>query len=123
MKNLALTIMIGCGLGFATVSATARDFAQERGAQSDYRMAMTWPWSKGLKEEINHLNRMRGHVRWQLRNYRSSKGIRHDFFQLSRDIDQINSRFQSGSYKGKQLRHDVERAHAEIHRIELALKV
>ena len=119
MKNLVLTTIIGCSLGFATASASARDSQQG----SDYRLGMTFPWSHTLKEEINHLNRMRGHVRWQLRNYRGNRQIRHDFYRISKEIDQINSRFQSGSFKKGQLRHDVEKAHIELHRIENALHV
>jgi hypothetical protein len=123
MKKLALTTIIGCSLAFATLSATARASTPERDGRGDYRLGMTWPWSHGLKEEVNHLNRMRGHVRWQLRNYRGNREIRRDFARVSRDIDQINSQFKSSSSNRGHLRHDVEKAHAELHHIETALHV
>src|SRR4051812_45218573 len=120
MKNLILATMVigSMGMGLATGSANTPS-GQDRGSQ----LGMTWPWSHTLKEEVAHLNRMRGHVRWQLRNYRGNKEIRHDFYKVSHDIDEINSRIRSGSSGHANLRHDVERAHIDLHRIETALKV
>lgn len=123
MKNLALTTLIGFCMGLATVSATAREYDRERQNPNDLRIGMTWPWGRSLKEEVNHLNRMRGHVRWQLRNYKGNREIRSDFYRISKEIDEINRRFQSGSFNRGRLRADVNRAHTELHRIEMALKV
>jgi hypothetical protein len=126
MKNLALMTMVAGSLVLTAVSVSARDNEQ----RSDYsyneneRIALTWPWSDRLDNEINHLNRMRGHVRWQLRNYRvRNPQIRRDFAEVSRDIDRINGQFRPGGYNRRHLRREVERAHAELHRIELALRV
>lgn len=118
MKNFLLTTVIGCGLGLTAASASASDTDQ-----TNYRLGLTWPWSHGLQEEINHLNRMRGHVRWQFRNYRGNREIRRDFMRVSHDIDGINSRLRSGDFNRRQLRRDVERAHSELHRIEIGLRV
>ena len=119
MKNLALLTMIGCSLGLVSI-ASARENDASRPA---YQMAMTWPWSHGLQEEINHLNRMRGHVRWQFRNYKASRETRQNFFRVSHDIDNINARFKTAHFDKRALRRDVERAHIELHRVETALKV
>lgn len=118
MRNFFLTMVIGCGLGVAGASALPSDTDQ-----TNYHLGLTWPWSHGLQEEINHLNRMRGHVRWQLRNYKGNREVRRDFFRVSHDIDGINSRFRADSSNRRQLRRDVERAHGELHRIEIALRV
>lgn len=123
MKHFALTTMIGCSLGLATASASAPGLKQGYGCQGDYRLGMTWPWSHGLSDEVNHLNRMRGHVRWQFRNYRANREVRRDFMRVSNDIDRINSQFKQRDSNRRQLRHDVERSHIELHRIELALHV
>lgn len=117
MKNLILTTIVA-GIALTTARAAIPE-QKDRGSQ----LAMTWPWSHGLKEEVAHLNRMRGHVRWQLRNYKANKEIRNDFARVSRDIDQINSQFQSASPDRRKLSNEVERAHAALHRIETALKV
>jgi hypothetical protein len=119
MKNLMLTTMITCSLGLSTASIMARDSEQTPVTH----MGMNWPWSHGLKEEVTHLNRMRGHVRWQLRNYRGNRDIRANFFKVSRDIDEINARFKSAAPDQRRLRHDVESAHVQLHRIETALHV
>jgi hypothetical protein len=122
MKNFALTITLVCTLTFSAVSAPATDynrFAFDR----DQRIALTWPWSNRLDKELNHLNRMRGQVRWQFHNYKSKPQLRRDFFAVSHDIDRINARHRQGNYNGRELRREIERAHHELHRIELALRV
>ena len=102
---------------FATSSASAFDL------RAGDRIAMMWPWSDRLADAINHLNRMRGHVRWEFRNHRSDRQIRRDFLSISRDIDRINAQYKEGGYDRRQLRRDVEQAHQELHRVELALHV
>jgi hypothetical protein len=113
--------MIAGGLSLTTVSAPARDDAQLRNDQTDVRIAFTWPWSNRLPDEINHLNRMRGHVRWLFRNSRSKPQTRRDFFTVSHEIDRINAQFKQGGFNRHQLQRDVANAHVELHRIEVAL--
>ena len=116
MKRLAFLIL---AIGLATSApASAHD-----AIASSQTIAMTWPWSKGLDDQITQLNRMRGHVRWLFRNYKSSPQLRKDYFSISRDIDDINARFKDRNHDKRKLRQDVDRAHRELHRIEIALKV
>lgn len=117
MKYSLLIIALVCTLAFAAHSAAARGFEQ-----NNYEFAMTFPWSHSLDGDVNHLNRMRGHVRWLFRNYKSNPEVRHDYFAVSHDIDDINARFKQSGANRRQLRRDVDRAHSELHRIELALK-
>jgi hypothetical protein len=85
-------------------------------------LAFTWPWSDRLESDINHLNRMRGHVRWLFRNYHSKQPIRNDFFAVSHEIDRINGESKQGHVDRRKLRRDVDHAHSELHRIETVLK-
>jgi hypothetical protein len=117
MNRFALLIIVLFGSGFPTSSASALD------VRVGDRIAMTWPWSDRLGEAINHLNRMRGHVRWEFRNHRSNRQIRRDFLSISRDIDRINAQYKQGGYNRRELRRDVELAHQKLHRIEVALHV
>ena len=105
------------GSSFAGGSVSALDFGTEG------HIAMMWPWSDRLADAINHLNRMRGHVRWEFRNHKSNRQIRRDFLAVSHDIDRINSQYRQEGYDRRQLRRDIERAHHELHRIELALHI
>ena len=114
--------MIAGGLSLTTVSAPARDGAQLLDNQKDVRIAFAWPWSNRLGDDINHLNRMRGHVRWLFRNYHSKQPLRRDFFAVSHEIDRINGQFKQKGFDRRQLQRDVANAHVELHRIEMALK-
>ena len=119
MKSLVSIMTVVCAFVFAVNSVAARQYEPEL----NYEFALTWPWSHSLDGDINHLNRMRGHVRWLFRNYRSNPQVRRDYFAVAHDIDGINERFKQSGYDRRQLRRDVERAHSDLHRIELALKV
>jgi Ni/Co efflux regulator RcnB len=117
MKRFFLLTTIVFGSSFAAGFASAHE------VRTDDHIAMTWPWSDRLADAINHLNRMRGHVRWEFRNHKSNRQIRHDFLALSHEIDHINSQYRQGGYNRRQLRGEIERAHHELHRIEVALHV
>lgn len=124
MKTLTLTTIMACGLSLAAGSVSARTSTRATEiTPGQYHIALVWPWSGRLSSEINHLNRMRGHVRWLFRNYRSSRQLQRDFFAVSRDIDRINAQFKQGQFNARRLRRDIERARWELHRIESALKV
>jgi hypothetical protein len=88
-------------------------------------VAFSWPWSDRLDADVNHLNRMRGHVRWQVNYYRAraTPQIRRDFVRTSREIDQVNSEFRQRDYDRGHLRREVERLHADLHDIETRLRI
>lgn len=117
MKKITLFTIIACSLGLTAGSASAL-------MSQDYRIAMTWPWSShNLQEEVNNLNRMRGHLRWQFRNYKASNETRQRLYKVSHDIDGINTKFRTQTFDKKQLRADISSAHSEMTSIERALKV
>ena len=117
VKNLALFTMVACGLCLAAFSASARDYDyNNRGAYAFFSRDR-------LDSEINHLNRMRGHVRWELGNYRAGRETRREFARISREIDHVNWEFKHRDYDRRHLRREVERLHTDLHQIEQHLHV
>jgi hypothetical protein len=80
------------------------------------------PWSN-LQGQINHLNRMVGHVRWQFTRYHSDKVMQRDYWQIRHEVDQLNSRFKVGGYDHGRMRADIERLHGRLHDLEVRLRV
>jgi hypothetical protein len=117
MNKFSLVILSSLAITTASVSARAN--------QPDATLAYTWPWANRLDTEINHLNRMRGHVRWQLHYYqvRASSDIRQDFARISREVDHINATFKNPDHDKRQLHSEIERVRADLHRIETRLRV
>jgi hypothetical protein len=120
MKKLALMVMIACASNLSAAAASARD--SEDSDRPAYSFLL---WGNRLDSEINHLNRMRGHVRWEVSYYRTraSSRLRREFVELSREIDHINWQFRHRDYDRRRLRREIEHAHAELHRIEMELHV
>lgn len=117
MKKLGFILLIVCGLSAGAVSASARE--NERTGRPTFGF-MGW---RSLETDINHLNRMRGHVRWQLSNYRGGSRLRQEFAEISREIDQINADFRNKSGDRRHLRREIERVHARLHHLEVVLRV
>jgi hypothetical protein len=80
------------------------------------------PWSN-LQGQVNHLNRMVGHVRWQFTRYHSDKAMQHEYWQIRHEIDQLNVRFKKGGYDHSTMRRDIERLHGRLHDLEVRLRV
>jgi len=117
MKKLGLITLIVCGLSAANVSISAQDY------ESDNRSVYLQVRWGGLESEINHLNRMLGHVRWELARYRANWQIRRDFEHIRREVDRVNWKSRHGAYNRHELRREVERLHADLHNLEVQLRV
>jgi hypothetical protein len=119
MKKLGLITLIICGLILATGSISARS------SEQNTTIAFTWPWSNQLNSEINHLNRMRGHVRWQLNYYRARANpqIRREFARVSGEINDINANFRDRDYDHRRLERKIGRARIDLHQIEQQLHI
>ena len=119
MKKLGSTTLIACVLMVTTSLVSARP------SEQNITIALTWPWSNQLDAEINHLNRMRGHVRWQLNYYRAraKPPIRREFARVSGDIDEVNANFRKHDYDHRHLEGKIERARFDLHQIEQQLHV
>ena len=119
MKKLGSTTLIACGLIVTAGLVSAHS------SEPNTTIAFTLPWSNQLDSEINHLNRMRGHVRWQLNYYRAraKPQIRREFARVSGDIDDINANFRNRDYDHRRLGRKIERARIDLHQIEEQLHV
>jgi hypothetical protein len=117
MKKLTLVMLMVLGLSAGGTRLFAHDYESEN--RSDYQFAR---WDR-LGSEINHLNRMLGHVRWELGRYGANRQIRYEYFRIKREAEQVNWRFQHGGYDRRQLRREVARLHNDLHSLELQLRV
>ena len=117
MNKLTLIMLMVLGVSFGGVPLFAHDYESEN--RSDYRTAR---WDR-LDSEINHLNRMLGHVRWELGRYRASRQIRYEYARIRREADRVNWKFQHGGNDRRQLRREVARLHADLHNLETQLRV
>lgn len=76
-----------------------------------------------LAREVEHLNRMREHVREQLRRERARWHVRRDFARADRQVDAVNYRFHRGRHDRHDLRRAIDRARDDLHQIERELPV
>ena len=85
-----------------------------------------WPWShsgSSLQGQINQLNRMLGHVRWQFTRYHSNRALQQDYFRIKHEATRLNERYKSGSYDRKRMRGDIHGLRVRLQEIEVRLKV
>jgi len=118
-RNLLIAAAIGLALigSSGVASAQYRDEPRER--SSDYRSDS----HRNLRYEINHVNRMYAHVRWQLRRYSAGPHLWREYRHISREIDRVNYEYNRGSFDRYRLQRDIEHVHSELHQIELELRV
>ena len=96
--------------------------ARADGNRGDISLAM-FQWGGGIEPHINHLNRMVGHVRWQLSRYHGDPSVRREFANIRRDVDRVNWAYKSGKYDRRQLRGEIEGLHARLHQLEVRMHV
>ena len=118
MTKIALILLVSTGLSAATIPAYAHD--ENPGSRSP---AYGWFGRHGFDGEINHLNRMVGHVRWQIRRYHADWSIRRDFAQIQHEVDRVNWRFRNDNRNHRELRREVDRLHNRLHDLEVRLRV
>ena len=116
MKKLILTAVLG-----VVVSGVGTGYAAE--PQSDVRrVAYTEHRRDSLDQQIHHLNRMLAHVRGHLRRYRADERVRREVGQISRDVADVNRRFErGGGFNRWRLRREVDRLPNRLHAIETRL--
>ena len=115
MKKLGLIIALG--LGFASASA----FAYERQSnQYEDRGASTTERGDRLDWQVNHMNRMLAHVRWELSRYRGDWRLRREVERISGEVSRVNWRYRRG-YETWRLRREVDSLRSELHQIEVRL--
>jgi hypothetical protein len=116
MKKLTLVLLVVLGLSVGSARLFAHDYESEN--RSDYQ---TVRWDR-LDSEINHLNRMLGHVRWEIGRYNAGRQIRYEYARIRREAAQVNWKFQHGGDR-RQLRREVARLHNDLHSLETQLRV
>ena len=117
MKKLTLVMLMVLGLAAGSNRLFAYDYESEN--RSDYRLAR---WDR-LDWEINHLNRMLGHVRWEIGRYGASRQLRGDYFRIRKEAEHVNWKFQHGDFDKRWLRRQVARLRTDLHNLEIALHV
>ena len=117
MKKLTMfAALLAVGLaGFGT-GASAQD--DERGMTSGRESAYRPIAVDKLKTEVNHLNRMMAHVEKALRTYKAPKAISQKYDRVRQDVAVLSSQLRSKAIDALRLRKEIERMHAELHRIE-----
>jgi hypothetical protein len=118
MRRWIWGALIACAICNSPVSVFGYDYENED--PPEY-MQVLWP--HGLDSDVNQLNRMLGHVRWQLRNYKKGPQFRDRFAHIARDVDKVNAEFRKGGYKPRKLRDEIYRLRGELHQIEIDLHV
>jgi hypothetical protein len=118
MRKRIWILLIMCGMASAAAPAFAYDYENED--PPEYMQVL---WGHRLDSDVNQLNRMLGHVRWQLRNYKKGPQFRDRFEHIARDVDKVNAEFRKGDYKPRKLRDEIYRLRGELHQIEIDLHV
>ena len=80
-------------------------------------------WGGSIEPHVNHLNRMVGHVRWQLSRYHGDPGVRREFAGIRHDVDRVNAVFRAGHYDRRRLRQEIDGLHARLHQLEVRMHV
>ena len=117
MKKLGLIIALG--MGFASASAFAYEHQYN---QYENRGAYTVAHNDRLDWQVNRLNRMLTHVRWELSRYRGDWRLRREVDRISSAVNRVNYRHRHG-YDTSRLRREVESLRYRLHRIEEQLHV
>ena len=111
---------------FSAVTAMAADPGPITRNES-VSLGFQWPsWfsnTGNLQNQVNQLNRMLGHVRWQFTRYHSNRALQQDYFRIKHEAERLNARYKTGKYDQKQMRSDIQGLRARLQEIEVRLKV
>ena len=119
-KNFLTAAVIGLGLVGLGGRASAHDSDYRDDRRSEYHQSHSYG---NLRSEIDHVNRMYAHVRWQLRSYNAGRHLWREYEHLSGEVRQLNYEFNRGYADRYRLRGEVEHIHGELHHIEVELRV
>lgn len=114
-----LTLLVAVIVGLAGTNA----FAYERSSnQYENHGSNTLVRGSRLDWQVNKLNRMLAHVRYQLKRYHPDWRLRRDMDRVATDVNRVNYRYRHGS-DSLRLRREIDRLRGELHRIEDRLHV
>ncbi len=90
-------------------------------------LGFEWPsWfsnTGNLQSQVNNLNRMLGHVRWQFTRYHSNRAVQQDYWRVKHEADRLNAQYKTGKYDQKKMRNDIHGLRVRLQEIEVRLKV
>jgi hypothetical protein len=96
--------------------------ARANSDRGDFSLTM-FQWGGGIEPHVNHLNRMVGHVRWQLSRYHGDTSVRREFADIRRDVDRVNWTFKNGKYDRQKLRGEIDGLRGRLHQLEVRMHV
>ena len=118
MKKTLILATMGAALTLSCISANAVEYAGR--ADRSYGFLH---WGYDIGAEVNHLNRMVGHVRWQLTRYHPDSRVRADFADIRRDVDRVNETYRAQQFNRRDLHDEIGRLHTRLHDLEVRMKV
>src|SRR4051794_25492881 len=115
MKFYSLVLLAFLGLALCPVQAAGLP------GDTSLSFGFDWmPWAN-VQDDVNRLNRMVGHVRFEFSRYRSSRALQQEYWHVRHEVDALNARHKQGNYDRGKMRADIERLHVRLHDIELKL--
>lgn len=110
------SMLLAVGLAGFGAAALAQD--DERGMTTGREQGYRPIAVDRLKDEVNHLNRMMTHVERALQTYKAPKPVRAKYEHVRQEVAVISGQLRSKAIDPLRLRKEIERMHAELHRIE-----
>lgn len=126
MKKALLISLVLVGLSGPTALVFAHEDEENRDRESQYRdrESQYVPIRHdNLNYEINHLNRMLSHVRWEARRYGAGGHLRRELWQAAAEVDHLNRESRHPFVNRNHMRREVARVHGLLHHIEQELHV
>ena len=120
IRLLIITFLFSAG---ATLAADAGQVS----GNEPVSLGFEWPsWfsnTGNLQNQINQLNRMLGHVRWQFTRYHSNRALQQDYWRIKHEAERLNAHYKTGKYDQKKMRDDIHGLRVRLQEIEVRLKV
>lgn len=117
MKKLILAAAVLVGMAGAASAQWNDETPRPRYEQRGWFGGGSWR----AAHELDHLNRMLSHVRWEVRQYGAGWRTRSELNSLTARVADVNARYRSGRVDPRWLRGRIEYLHNELHGIEIRL--
>jgi hypothetical protein len=118
MKKLLVLFLIGS----SAIAVALPLHAQEHRDAGGITYGL-FGWGQGIEQHLDHLNRMVGHVRWQMGSYHADGAIRRDFEQIRREVNGVNERYRAGGKDRREVGRQIQDLHARLHQLEVRMRV
>ena len=119
MKKFGLIAAIFLSLNLSVASAFAHEDEENRDGESQYIPIR----HNSLNYEINHLNRMLAHVRWEARRYGAGWHLRRELAEAAGQVNHLNRESRYPFVDRYHMRREIARVRGLLHHIEQELHV